>query len=413
MDRSASFISDYRLTRVQERNGPVWLFLPGGAGLGSECFDSLLEVIDLPGSIYLLDYPGDGSNPKPLRPDHWKQGLLDVVKAFDHVHLVAHSFGAMFVMTIPELEDELQALVLMDGSPKKLTHHHGGPSNLKVEFPELLPKYVTAGQLERARTLFHDLPYNDQAFLWVRDHFHPDFKPSFVPTKIPALLLTGELDGITPFSNYNGTSYLNRSNILTRVIQGASHFPWLEKPDEVNQWLNLMGESVLTTDRLILRCLRTGDFPEVAELLADPQVMEYSLNGQLSKEQAEEYLNDRILAHYRKWGFGPWGIFDKSSGALMGMAGLVVREIDGQDQIEIAYRLFPRYWNRGYATEAAKSVRDWGFENLHVTQLVSMIEPSNVGSVRVAEKIGMKKESQTVFHGIPVDIYRVNTYSPD
>ena len=227
------------------------------------------------------------------------------------------------------------------------------------------------------------------------------------------MLLTGELDEVTPFSSYKGTSYLNRSNILRQVIQGASHFPWLEKPDEVNQWLNLMGESVLTTERLILRCLRTGDLPEVAELLADPQVMEYSLNGQLSKEQAEEYLNDRILAHYRKWGFGPWGIFDKSSGALMGMAGLIVQEIDGQDQIEIAYRLFPRYWNRGYATEAAKSVRDWGFENLHVTQLVSMIEPSNVGSVRVAEKIGMKKELQTVFHGIPVDIYRVNAYCPE
>lgn len=407
MGRPVTFISNYRLTQVQNQHGPVWLFLPGGAGLGSEYYESLMDEIQIPGSIYLLDYPGDGSNPKPLEPKLWKKGLIDVVRSFEDVHLVAHSFGAMFVMTIPELEDELQALILMDGSPKKLLHHHPGPSHLKQEFPQALPHYVTKEQLSRAEKLFANLPYNDEAFIWVRDHFHPDFHPSFIPTKVPTLLLTGSLDEISPFDNYTGTPYLNRSNILPHVIEGASHFPWLEKPEEVNRWLNVMCEAVLTTERLILRRLQPTDLPEVAELLADPLVMKSSLKGPLSLDEAKEYLNDRMIAHYQKWGIGPWGLFTKNDAQFLGIAGLLMQEIDGQKQVEIAYRLLPRYWKKGYAIEAASAVRDWGLEHLGISHLISIIEPSNEASIRVAERMGMVKVKDAVFHGFDVGVYRV------
>lgn len=407
MGRPVSFISNYRLTQVQDHHGPVWLFLPGGAGLGSEYYDSLMEAVSLPGTIYLLDYPGDGSNPKPLEPQDWKKGLLEVVRSFENVHLVAHSFGAMFVMTIPELEDELQSLILMDGSPKRLQHHPGGPSHLKEEFPKSLSRYVTPEQLSRAETLFSHLPYNDEAFMWVRDHFHPDFHPSFVPAKIPTLLLTGSLDAITPFANFEGTPYLDRSNIIAHVIEGASHFPWLENPEEVNRWLNLMCETVMTTDRLLLRQLHPSDLPEVAELLADPLVMKSSLKGPLTIEEAKEYLNERIIGHYRQWEIGPWGVFLKEDGQFLGMAGLLMQEVDGQKQVEIAYRLLPRHWKKGYAIESASAIRDWGLENLGVSHLISIIEPSNEASIRVAERMGMSKVKDTVFHGFNVGIYRV------
>jgi RimJ/RimL family protein N-acetyltransferase len=309
-------------------------------------------------------------------------------------------------MTIPELEDDLQALVLMDGSPKKL-HHSTGSSDLKHDFPKALSKYVTPSQLERAEKLFANLPYNDQSYMWVRDHFHSSFHPTFIPTKIPVLLLTGSLDEITPLSNFNGTPYLNRSNIMVHEVEGASHFPWLEQPEEVNQWLNVMAEIVLTTKRLFLRRFQTSDLANVAELLADPLVMKSSLKGPLSKEEAKEYLYDRIIGHYQKWGIGPWGIFLKEDGGFLGMAGLLMQEIEGHQQVEIAYRLFPRFWKKGYAVEAALAIRDWGFERLEVSHLISIIEPSNEASIRVAEKLGMVKVKNTDFHGFDVGVYRV------
>jgi pimeloyl-ACP methyl ester carboxylesterase len=167
-------VHQFRLRQLQNNSGPVWLFLPGGPGLGSEYFESLMDVIELPESIHLVDFPGDGSNPTPLKPDTWKEGLIALVKTFQHVRLLAHSFASMFVMTCPELEPHLEKLVLMSASAKKFTHHLPGPLNLKDYFLSRLHLYVTPQTLELATRLFKDLPYKDDAFLWARDHFHPN-----------------------------------------------------------------------------------------------------------------------------------------------------------------------------------------------------------------------------------------------
>ncbi len=230
---SETFLHEFRLRKVQELPGPAWLFLPGGAGLGSEYLESLIESIDLPGSLYLVDFPGDGSNPTPLAPETWKEGLTLLVKEFGSVHLFAHSFASMFVMTCPELEPYVESLVLMSASAKKLTHHNKGPIQLKEYFLSRLDLYVLPETLERARWLFENLPFKDAAFLWVRDHFHPKFRPSWVPEKTPTLIFTGDGDKITPLSSFKGSPYLNRPNIEFQSIPGASHFPWLEKPEEV------------------------------------------------------------------------------------------------------------------------------------------------------------------------------------
>lgn len=233
-------VHQFRLRLLQDESGPVWLFLPGGPGLGSEYLESLMQVIELPGSLYLVDFPGDGSNHTPLAPEKWKEGLIWLVQSFQHVHLFAHSFASMFVMTCPELEPHLEALVLMSASAKKLTHHSPGPVNLKQYFLSRLHLYVPPETLERATKLFENLPYKDDAFIWVRDHFHPYFNPSWVPKKVPTLIVTGDLDQITPLSSFDGTPYLGRPNIVIQSIPGASHFPWLEKPQEVCRALRMM-----------------------------------------------------------------------------------------------------------------------------------------------------------------------------
>jgi pimeloyl-ACP methyl ester carboxylesterase len=235
-----TFVHSYRLRQLQDKPGPVWLFLPGGPGLGSEYLDSLVQVLELPGSLYLVDFPGDGSNQTPFHPEMWKKGLIELVQSFQHVHLLAHSFASMFVMTCPQLESHLESLVLMSASAKKLTHHSSGPINLKEYFLSRLHLYVLPETLEYATKLFENLPFKDEAFLWVRDHFHPSFHPSWVPQKVPTLIITGEHDRITPLSSFDGTPYLHRPNIVVKSILGASHFPWLEKPQEVSQALRMM-----------------------------------------------------------------------------------------------------------------------------------------------------------------------------
>lgn len=386
-----------RIKKVQNRLGPNWLFIAGGPGLGLEYMESLVQASNLPGSIYLAEFTGTG--------DGWKDALLQWILSKDRVHLVAHSFAALFVMTMPELEKYLESLVLMSGTTRRLERHEKDPVDLKTRFLSRLMKYVNPASYEKARAIFEKAPYHAESFCWVRDNFYPNYRPTFVPEYVPTLITTGSEDNITPLASFDGTAYSNRKNIVIHSIREASHFPWFEKPEEVNQFLRMVCEPVLMTDRLILCRFNSEDLDLVAEMLSDPQVMRYSLNGPMDREQAKDYLNERMIAHFTKWGFGPLAIFRKEDAAFLGMTGLFVQEIDGQHEVEVAYRLFPCYWGNGYATEAALATRDWGLSHLKPKRLIALIESSNKASIAVAKRIDMKFYKETTFHGTKVGIY--------
>jgi [ribosomal protein S5]-alanine N-acetyltransferase len=78
-------------------------------------------------------------------------------------------------------------------------------------------------------------------------------------------------------------------------------------------------------------------------------------------------------------------------------------EVPGE--VEIGYRLHPDYWNRGLITEAARAVRDHGFQNLKLLRVISLIHPQNIPSRRVAEKNAMKVEKEIMFRGFPTLVY--------
>jgi [ribosomal protein S5]-alanine N-acetyltransferase len=79
----------------------------------------------------------------------------------------------------------------------------------------------------------------------------------------------------------------------------------------------------------------------------------------------------------------------KSTCELIGDCGLVRQSVDGIDEIELGYHVRRDLWGQGYASEAARACRDYGFENLKVDRLISLIRPENLASRRVAEKNGM------------------------
>ena len=112
--------SKARLRAYQTSEGPDWLFLPGGPGLGSESLARLVKILRVPGSILLVDLPGDGSNTISGSPDaisRWPQALLEGVRLFHHPILAAHSTGGMYVLSLPELEPLLHGLILLDSAP--------------------------------------------------------------------------------------------------------------------------------------------------------------------------------------------------------------------------------------------------------------------------------------------------------
>src|ERR1700759_2023358 len=72
--------------RLATGNGDAlnWLLLPGGPGIGSESLAELAGELDVPGSVWLVDLPGDGSNVTPMDTNpyaDWPQVLLEAARA--------------------------------------------------------------------------------------------------------------------------------------------------------------------------------------------------------------------------------------------------------------------------------------------------------------------------------------------
>ena len=85
----------------------------------------------------------------------------------------------------------------------------------------------------------------------------------------------------------------------------------------------------------------------------------------------------------------------------------MAQEVDGRDEVEIGYPFLRRSWGRGLATEAARACRDYGFGTLGCDRLVSLIDPANRASRRVAEKVGMRLEEHAHKWGKKIFVYAI------
>ncbi len=166
---------------------------------------------------------------------------------------------------------------------------------------------------------------------------------------------------------------------------------------------------ILKTDRLIIREFTAEDLNALASLLGNEQVMEFSIGGPLSWQQTKEYLEQRILPHYAHHGFGLWAVVYE--GQVIGYAGLITQQIDGEKLIELGYRLLPEYWGKGLASEAAGAIAQYAFDQLNLEQIISIVEEKNVRSVSVAKRLGMHHWKDADFHGKIAQIYCLHRVS--
>jgi RimJ/RimL family protein N-acetyltransferase len=148
--------------------------------------------------------------------------------------------------------------------------------------------------------------------------------------------------------------------------------------------------SVLETERLVLRSMVVDDLDDLMRIFGDPLVMAAFRAAPLNREQVRGWL-ERNLDHQREHGYGLFALCLRDSGRLVGDCGLEWMAVSGERVAELGYDLRSDYWNRGYATEAARAVRDYAFGTLRLPRLVSLIQPGNAASERVAQKTGLQK----------------------
>jgi RimJ/RimL family protein N-acetyltransferase len=154
----------------------------------------------------------------------------------------------------------------------------------------------------------------------------------------------------------------------------------------------------LETERLVLRLPRAEDAPELLDFVGDPEVMRWigSKPGGLST--ATEHV-ERWIGRWQTNGMGPYVVELKEDGRLLGRVGLLVWNVrtwetaslaDAGDDagVELGWALARAHWGFGYATEAAKAVRESAYGAHRLERLISLIDPANMRSARVAERLG-------------------------
>ncbi|MCB0699579.1 MAG: GNAT family N-acetyltransferase, partial [Chitinophagaceae bacterium] len=146
----------------------------------------------------------------------------------------------------------------------------------------------------------------------------------------------------------------------------------------------------LESERLTTRFLTEDDIPVFLEYFEDPVNCRFmSIPDHLSNLKRSEIFINFQMKRYSENRLGLQAIITKDTGAFAGTCGLLVQEVDGVTEIEVGYHYLRRFWGKGYATEAAQLFRDYGFEHYDVPHLVSMINPANEPSKKVAHRNGM------------------------
>ena len=163
----------------------------------------------------------------------------------------------------------------------------------------------------------------------------------------------------------------------------------------------------LETNRLVLRGMREGDFEIWAGFMADPEVMRY-LGGPMARTDAWRTIA-MTLGHWELRGYGMWAVERKSDGALMGRVGMLNPE--GWTGLEVGWTLGRPYWGQGFATEAAAAAMRYAFLTQPVERVVSNIDPDNLASQFVAQRLGESKgpraELKVAGHNFTVDVWSI------
>ncbi len=148
----------------------------------------------------------------------------------------------------------------------------------------------------------------------------------------------------------------------------------------------------LSSSRIRLRRWRNTDRDAFAALNADPRVMAF-FAGPLTRAQSDAMI-DYVEQHFAEHGFGLWALEAPGVAPLIGFTGLLVPRLTAgfTPCVEIAWRLAPAYWGRGYATEAARLALAYGFGTIGLSEIVSYTAVTNRRSRAVMERLGMRRD---------------------
>lgn len=184
---------------------------------------------------------------------------------------------------------------------------------------------------------------------------------------------------------------------LERVYQRAHGIPW----------------NVIETRRCILREIRVEDLDALYVMYQGKSITRFMEGLYEDRQKEEEYTRAYIRSMYGFYGYGMWIAEEKSSGKLIGRAGLDHLQLEGETILELGYVIAEEYQNQGYATELCQEILKFAGKASGFSDIYCLIQKENEISVHLAEKLGFIWQEEVKMHGKPLQKYRKELYNVD
>ncbi len=167
------------------------------------------------------------------------------------------------------------------------------------------------------------------------------------------------------------------ADYLYKVYERAKGIPW----------------TILETKRLLLREITVADVPRLYELYQSPEITQYMENLFTDPQEEIEYTRAYIKNVYEFWGYGIWLVIKKSTGEIIGRAGVESKE--GEEGLELGFMLGKDYQHQGYACEICQAILQYAKEELSEDNIRAWVHKDNKASINLCEKLGMTKSDET------------------
>jgi len=157
---------------------------------------------------------------------------------------------------------------------------------------------------------------------------------------------------------------------------------------------------ILETDRLYLREFIDTDGFHFYHLNNDEDVVKYTGNKPFKTlEEAIDFIKN--YSDYKRNGYGRWAVCLKETNEFLGWCGLKYEN----NEIDLGFRFYKKYWGMGYATESASACVSYGFSKLNLKEIVGRAYIENVASIKVLKKCNFKFEKQFLYDNQPAVLY--------
>jgi RimJ/RimL family protein N-acetyltransferase len=179
-----------------------------------------------------------------------------------------------------------------------------------------------------------------------------------------------------------------------------------------------MSKRICETDRLIVRRYTLDDAAGALAIYADPQVMRWLGTGTTKTidtiEQMRSAMTERWFPRYERTPqFGHFATVLKSNNQIVGST--LLKDLDGSSDIEIGWHFASFAWGHGYASEAARGVMRYGFDEVGLKQIVAVVHPTNERSKAVCRRIGLTPAGKRITYTLELDYFTAihNTWPRD